>query len=255
MNRAQFRFYGELNTFLRHRHRNRVLEHRFSWRASIKDMIESLGVPHSELELILVNQHSVDFSYIVRPDDYVEVYPRFEAVDMPRKVRLRPPLPPQEVRFVLDAHLGRLAAYLRMMGFDTLYRNDYPDDELAEISHHEQRVLLTRDIGLLKRSLVIYGYFVRETKPRRRLKEIIDRFDLAPYVVPFKYCMKCNGLLHAVAKADVVDMLPHDTSQFYDEFHQCGSCQQVYWKGPHYQRMQDMIQDVLNGHYQRLNVV
>ena len=247
MNRASFRFHDELNTFLPRRHRNSTIVHTFDWRASIKDMIESLGVPHSELELILVNGQSVDFSYIVRPDDDIAVYPRFEAVEMLDKIRLRPPLAPQDIRFVLDTHLGRLAAYLRMMGFDTLYRNDFPDDELAEISHHERRILLTRDIGLLKRSLVIYGYFVRETKPRRRLQEIVDRFGLVTAMKPFKYCMKCNGLLHAVEKALILDDLPFETAHYYDEFHRCEGCEQVYWKGPHYQRMRSLIAEILHG--------
>jgi uncharacterized protein with PIN domain len=176
----------------------------------------------------------------------VDVYPRFETVDCTDKIRLRPPISPQEAKFVLDTHLGRLAAYLRMMGFDTLYRNDYPDDELAEVSHHENRILLTRDIGLLKRGLVIYGYFVRETKPKRRLKEIVQRFDLFDVVMPFKHCMKCNGLLREVEKSTVLDQLPNETGQFYDEFHRCMSCEQVYWKGPHYKRMQSFIGDVMN---------
>lgn len=247
MSHATFRFHQELNTFLPRRRKHKPVEHTFDWRASIKDMIESLGVPHSEIELIVVNGRSVDFNYIMTDEDVVDVYPRFELGDCPDKIRLRPTIPPQEVKFVLDTHLGRLAAYLRMMGFDTLYRNDYPDDELAEVSHHENRILLTRDIGLLKRSLVVYGYFVRETKPKRRLREIIERFDLFEAVTPFKHCMKCNGLLHEVEKSLVVGNLPVETGQFYDEFHRCMSCEQVYWKGPHYKRMQSFIGDVLNG--------
>ncbi len=247
MARATFHFHQELNTFLPRRGKNKPVEHIFDWRASIKDMIESLGIPHSEIELILVNGKSVDFNYIMEDEDVVDVYPRFDLVESQDKVQLRPPVDPQNVKFVLDTHLGRLAAYLRMMGFDTLYRNDYPDDELAEVSHHEERILLTRDIGLLKRSLVVYGYFVRETKPKRRLKEIIQRFDLFEAVTPFKHCMKCNGLLQEVEKSTVVDNLPNETGQFYDEFHRCITCEQVYWKGPHYKRMQSFIDDVLNG--------
>lgn len=246
MSRATFHFHQELNTFLPRRGKNKPVEHTFDWRASIKDMIESLGIPHSEIELILVNGKSVNFNYIMEDEDVVDVYPRFDLVEGEDKVQLRPPVAPENAKFVLDTHLGRLAAYLRMMGFDTLYRNDYPDDELAEVSHHEERILLTRDIGLLKRSLVVHGYFVRETKPKRRLKEIIQRFDLFEAVTPFKHCMKCNGLLKEVEKSMVVDNLPNETGQFYDEFHRCITCEQVYWKGPHYKRMQSFIDDVLN---------
>lgn len=245
MSCAYFRFYDELNTFLPSRYKQTVIEKPFNWRASIKDMIESIGVPHAEIELLMVNGVSVDFTYIVCDGDQIEVYPRFELVVADAKVRLRPPLNPFEARFILDTHLGRLAAYLRMIGFDTLYRNDYPDDELAAVSHQENRILLTRDVGLLKRGIVTYGYFVRETQPKRRLREVTRRFNLLEAITPFKYCMKCNGLLSAVEKSAVFELLPADTAQFYDEFHQCQSCHQVYWKGPHYQRMQLFIQEVL----------
>jgi hypothetical protein len=242
---AKFRFYESLNFFLPRRKKHRPIHHEFDWRASIKDMIESLGVPHAEVSLIVVNGKSVDFSYIVRPDDVVDVYPFFDMVELPEKVRLRPILEPHEARFVLDTHLGRLAAYLRMMGFDTLYRNDYADDELARVAHSEGRIVLTRDIGVLKRSLVTHGYFVRETSPRRRLVEIIRRFDLHPAITPFKHCMKCNGLLTTVSKESVASELPADTLRYYDEFHRCTSCQQIYWKGPHYERMRALIDEVL----------
>lgn len=245
MNRATFHFYDELNDFLPRRQRQRPCYRHFDWRGSVKDMIESQGIPHAEIELLLVNGRSVDFSYIVRHEDVIEAFPRFEAVDHPQKVRLRPPLNPHALAFVLDTHLGRLAAYLRMMGFDTLYRNDFPDDELAQISANEGRVLLTRDVGLLKRGIVVYGYFVRELKPKRRLIEIMQRFDLASSSTPFKYCMKCNGLLHPVEKDAVLSSLPPNTADFYEVFHQCDRCQQVYWKGAHYERMCSLIADVL----------
>lgn len=245
MSRAYFRFHEELNTFLPSRYKQTIIEKPFNWRASIKDMIESIGVPHSEIELLIVNGGSVDFSYIVNDGDQIEVYPRYEMMNHSEKQRLRPPIDPYTVRFILDTHLGRLAAYLRMIGFDTLYRNDYPDDELAEVSQRENRVLLTRDVGLLKRGIVTYGYFVRATQPKRRLQEVTQRFGLLEAITPFKYCMKCNGVLVSVEKEAVIADLPAETAQVYDEFHQCQSCQQVYWKGPHYQRMQVFIQEVL----------
>lgn len=244
MDYAYFRFHRDLNDFLPRRRRNTLVEHPFDWRASIKDMIESLGVPHCEVELVVVNGVSVDFSYIVQPDDDIDVYPCFSAVEITPRQELRPPLP-NPLRFVLDTHLGRLAAYLRMMGFDTLYRNDYPDDELAQISSQELRILLTRDIGLLKRGLVTYGYFMRETNPPRQLAEVTQRYDLANHVTPFKHCMKCNGLLAPVEKNMIVDQLPSDTAQYYDIFHRCQSCARVYWKGPHYQRMSELMEQVL----------
>lgn len=242
MKQADFAFDSYLSYFLP-RQQDR-LTHSFDWRASIKDMIESLGVPHAEIESIIVNQTPVDFSYIVQDNDQVAVFGPNGHHTL--SVLLRPTYPGRP-RFVLDTHLGRLAAYLRMMGFDSLYRNDFPDDELAHISHHEQRILLTRDVGLLKRSLVIYGYYVRTLKPPQRLIELTARYELAAQVMPFKHCMKCNGLLHPVDKAEVLDQLPDSTARYYDHFHQCQSCQRVFWKGPHYQRMQQLMDRVLSG--------
>lgn len=237
---AQFRFYDALNDFLPRRQRQMIIEHPFDWRASIKDMIESLGVPHCEIDLLVVNGASVDLTYIVQPGDQVAVYPYRHALDITPQVALRPPLP-DPMRFILDQHLGRLAAYLRMMGFDTLYRNDYDDEELAQVSANEARILLTRDVGLLKRSLVTYGYFTRETNPPRQLAEITQRYPLLDHMTPFKHCMKCNGLLTPVEKTEIIDQLPADTAQYYEVFHRCTSCARIYWKGPHYQRMSELI--------------
>jgi len=246
MNRAHFRFHGDLNFFLPRGRRDTGFTHTFDWRGSVKDMIESFGIPHPEIELILANNVSVGFDYIVQPDDNIHVYPAFNGLDLPHKISLRPPLP-QRPAFILDQHLGRLAAYLRMLGFDTLYRNDYHDEELAQVSHDQGRVLLTRDVGLLKRSIVVYGYFVRETNRHRQLAEIIRRFNLVGHTRPFAYCMKCNGLVHGIAKNLVLHQLQADTAQYYDEFYRCDTCEQVYWKGPHHKRMQALIEEVIRG--------
>lgn len=244
MNRAVFRFYGELNDFLPKKQRNRIVQRDFDWRGSVKDMIESLNVPHPEIELLVVNNYSVYFDYIVTDGDVIEVFPVEHTCKVKPQVLLRPTLHTKP-RFILDTHLGRLAAYLRMAGFNTLYRNDYPDDELAQVAHDEQRVLLTRDIGLLKRSIVTYGYFVRETNPQRRLVEIMRRFNLADHASPFARCTRCNGTLNAVAKRDILDELSDRTATHYDAFFQCQECNQVYWKGSHYEQMQSLIQEAL----------
>jgi uncharacterized protein with PIN domain len=188
----------------------------------------------------------VDFDAIVQPDDHIAAYPRDAAVDVTPKVPLRP-LYPGRPAFVLDQHLGRLAAYLRMMGFDTLYRNDYDDEELAQVSHDETRILLTRDVGLLKRGIVTYGYFVRETNRERQLAEITGRYDLAGQAQPFRLCMKCNGLVEVVDKDLIANHLPEGTAQHYDLFHRCTSCGRIYWKGAHHQRMEALMERVLAG--------
>jgi uncharacterized protein with PIN domain len=149
------------------------------------------------------------------------------------------------VRFVLDTHLGQLAAYLRMLGFDTLYRNDYSDDELARISSQEQRILLTRDRGLLKRGIVVYGYYVRETDPQRQVVEILRRYQLAAATAPLRRCIRCNGLLHTVPKADVADRIAPKTHDFFEEFSICAACDQIYWKGSHYEKMRQFIESLL----------
>lgn len=237
---ATFRFYAELSHFLPAVRRQVEFDHAFNGRVSIKDMIESLGVPHTEIDLILANGESVDFSYLVQDGDRIGVYPVFESFDISPLVRVRP-RPLREPRFVLDIHLGKLAAYLRMVGFDTLYRNDYDDPVLARISKEERRTLLTRDLGLLKRSMVTHGYYVRSTNPRQQLAEVLRRFDLFRLIEPFKRCTHCNALVEPVGREAVLDRLMPGTSAHYDRFWQCQGCGQVYWQGSHVERMKQWI--------------
>lgn len=237
------RFYEELNDFLPPERRKISFEHTFREAGSVKDLIESLGVPHTEIDLILVNGHSVAFDYLVQDGDHISVYPVFEALDISPVIKLRPK-PLRETRFVLDTHLGRLAAYLRMLGFDTLYRNDYDDPTLAKISADEKRILLTCDKGLLMRKQVTHGYYVRERQPKRQLLEIISRFDLTSSLKPFTRCLHCNGLIRPVNKDAIIQHLLPRTKAQYDEFWQCEHCQKIYWKGSHYLRMQQLIDQI-----------
>jgi uncharacterized protein with PIN domain len=207
-------------------------------------MIESLGVPHTEVDLILANGQSVDFAYRVQQGDRISVYPEFQSIDMPPYARLRP-LPLPESRFVADTHLGRLAANLRMLGFDTLYRNDYVDEDLARISANENRILLTRDRGLLMRAVVMRGCYLRSTKPAEQLVELLQRFDLARAIKPFLRCMRCNEVLRPIPKGTIHGrLLPH-TRQHFSEFYNCPQCGRIYWKGSHYQRMRRFIDSVI----------
>jgi len=198
-----FRFHGDLNFFLSRDRRDQLLSVPYAGRTSVKDAIEARGVPHPEVALIVVNGAPVDFAYAVQPHDAIEVYP----ADVAAAMSFPPLLPPPAPRFVLDQHLGRLAERLRLLGFDTLYRNDYHDPELARIAHDEQRILLTRDLGLLKRSAVIYGAFVRATDPDQQVIEIVRRWDLFDALTPFRRCMRCNGLLEPVSKAEIAEQL------------------------------------------------
>jgi hypothetical protein len=243
MKRAEVRFYSELNDFVAPWRRGRTTSYAFGVSGSVKDLIEALGVPHTEVDLVLANGESVDFSYRVKNGDRISVFPEFEGVDISTLLRLRPQ-PLRESRFVADAHLGRLAAYLRMAGFDTVYRSDYTDEELASISANEKRILLTRDRGLLKRNIITRGYCVRTTSPRHQLAEVLQRFDLAGSIAPFQRCVHCNRLLLPVRKELIIGRLQPETKQYYQEFSTCPACNRIYWKGSHYRRMKRFIESV-----------
>jgi uncharacterized protein len=247
MERAFFRFYAELNDFLPPGKRQVTLAHLFEERASIKDMIEALGVPHPEIDLILANGESVDFSYRVKDGDQVSIYPRFKSINIASFTHVRPQ-PLQEPRFILDVHLGKLTTYLRILGFDALYQNDSSDEVLAQVSSREGRILLTRDRGLLKRNIVVHGYCVRKTNSWRQLVEVLQHFGLLGSITPFHRCPHCNGLTKPTAKALICDRLPPKVRQYYDEFRVCQTCGQIYWKGTHYQHMQRFIADLERMH-------
>jgi len=241
---ASFRFYAELNDFLPQEKRARSFEYGFTDRQSIKHLIEALGVPHTEVDLVLINGESVDFDRIVEDGDRVSVYPVFEAFDIAALTRVRPH-PLRETRFIADVHLGKLAAYLRMVGFDTVYESRVDDEALALLAAREHRIVLTRDRDLLKRRAVTHGYFVRETGARLQLAEVLERFDLGGSVAPFTRCMKCNGRLEDVSAAEVADQVPPLSRRHAAHYRRCARCSQVYWDGSHYRRMQLFIAQIM----------
>ena len=243
MARVQLRFYEELNDFLSPMLRKVAFSHTFDRRASVKDMIESFGVPHTEVDIILVNGQSVDFSCIVQDGDRISVYPVFESLDVSPLVRLRP-APLRSPAFVLDSNLGRLARYLRLLGFDCLYQNDYDDETVANIADQEQRIVLTRDRALLQRKIITRGYFVRAVRPRPQVKEVLARFDLYRLVDPFNRCIRCNGDLQAVDKQVIEERLEPRTREYFDSFRICTACGQIYWKGSHHARSLRLIEEL-----------
>jgi uncharacterized protein len=230
------RFWGSLNDFLKRADRNTPVHYRIREGAAVKDVIEALGVPHPEVDLIVIRGHAVSWGYLVQHGDDIEVFPVGAAHRPPMFAHLsiRPVPAP---RFVLDQHLGTLARYLRMLGFDSWYRNDYHDEELAHIAGTTERILLTRDRGLLKRGAVLHGYYVRTTDPRAQIAEVLERFGLHDMRVPFGRCTRCNGELAVVSKAEIVDKLPPKTRVEFDEFRRCTECGQVYWAGSHFDAM------------------
>ena len=241
---ATFRFYEELNDFLAPCRRKQAFTVPCAQAATTKHMIEALGVPHTEVELILVNGESVDFGRLLRDGDRVAVYPRFEAMDMTPLLRVRE-RPLRESRFVADAHLGGLAHMLRMLGFDTLYDNHFDDDAIVAIGVRDGRIVLTRDRELLKRRAVTHGCYVHALKSERQLREIVERLDLARSAKPFTLCLHCNAPLRPVDKASVLDRLPPKVQAHYDRFSTCDKCGRVYWEGSHWRNMRRLLDGVL----------
>lgn len=243
---ADIRFYAELRDFLAPQHRSGHVRHAFREPGSVKDAIESHGVPHTEVELILANGRSVGFDHQVADGDRISVYPVFEALDVSSLVRLRAS-PLRDPRFVLDVHLGTLARRLRLLGFDCRYERDARDEALVAISTGEGRILLTRDMGLLKRKVITHGTFVRATDPREQVREIVRRFQLAGRISPFSRCISCNGLLEDVPKSEVEGQLPPMTRQLYHEFRRCRACRRIYWRGAHHARLAALIAEACGG--------
>lgn len=239
---ASFRLYGVLNDFLPAAARQAPLVSRFDGGASVKDLVEALGVPHPEIDWLVVNGRPVGFGYLVCDGDRVAAYPPFRVLNLGDAGRLGPP-PQADPRFVADVHLGRLTAYLRLAGFDTSYRNDHADHELVAISAAEDRTLLTRDVGALKHSAVRRGYFVRETQPARQLVEVLRRFDLVGLARPFTRCLRCNDRLRAVPKDLVVDLLPERTRELFSDYSRCPACGRIYWRGSHHSRMSLFLEE------------
>lgn len=233
---ATFRFYGELNSFLAPARRGGSVDAVCARAATTKHMIEALGVPHTEVELILVNGEPAGFDRLLQHGDRVAVYPVFTALDIGTLPRVREAMPGTP-RFVADVHLGGLARFLRMAGFDTLFENNYLDGDIEQVSMAGNRVVLTRDRELLKRRGVAHGCYVRALKPEQQFREIVGRLGLAGSIRPFTLCLKCNAPLRAVPKAAVLDRLPPSVREHHTEFSMCDLCQGVFWKGSHWQRM------------------
>lgn len=227
--RVWFRFHGELNDFLAPPRRDIEFDHPAGTTNTIKHVVESLGVPHTEIARVAVNGNPSSLSERVAQGEHIDVFPYAVPVRL------------DHAQFVIDGHLGRLAAYLRMLGFDTWYDRFADDVLLASIASSERRVLLTRDVGLLKRREVETGYWVRCDDPHGQLREVSQRFGLTPQFNPFRRCMECNGALYPVPKEEIKDLLPPHTRETKTEFSRCANCRRIFWRGSHYARMLEHI--------------
>src|SRR5438067_481118 len=241
---ARFRFYEELNDFLAPDRYKREFQTPFARAATVKNAIEALGVPHTEVELILVNGRSVDFAHRLCDGDRVAVYPKFEALDIAPLLRVRPQ-PLRITRFIADAHLGGLARFLRMAGFDTLYDNRCSDGDILSLAQSQGRIILTRDRALLMCRDVTHGCYVHALEPRAQFRELAERLQLASSVRPFTLCLHCNLPLAAIDAAEASNRVPPAIAGSYDRFRVCPGCQRIYWEGSHWKRMRAFLGEML----------
>jgi uncharacterized protein with PIN domain len=237
---AEFRFYEELNDFLPEERRKVSFSQRFHGTPSVKDTIQAIGVPHGAIDLILVNGLSVDFTCRLKGGERVAVYPVFERLDISPVVRLRAE-PLRRTRFILDVHLGKLARYLRMLGFDSAYSRDRDDDEIIRLAQEQKRIILTRDIGILKQNRVSHGHWIRHHQPLDQVKEVLGALDLSRQLRPFTRCMECNEAIRPVSKDEIRGLAAPEILDRFDAFWQCRGCRKIYWKGSHYRRMLEQV--------------
>ncbi|WP_433683929.1 Mut7-C RNAse domain-containing protein [Nocardia sp. CA-119907] len=240
---VDMRVYAELNDFLRPGERYTVQRRQFRSHQTVKDVIEAAGIPHTEVDLVLVNGHPVAFDKRPHDGDRITAYPVFESLDIGPVTKVRP-RPLREPRFVVDVNLGGLAKLMRLMGLDVRCPWDAEDAALAELSAAEHRTLLTRDRGLLKRRNVTHGVYIRSDRPVDQIVEVIRRLDLGEQLAPFTRCLRCGGAVVAVAKAEVEDLLEPLTRRHYDTFRRCHGCGRVYWQGSHQRRLDATVEAI-----------
>jgi uncharacterized protein len=230
--RASFRFHGALGDFLPRERRGACFDYACARAATLKNAIEALGVPHTEVGPLLLNGEPATLQRIVREGDAVEVFPPQAKPD------------PEPV-FLADAHLGGLARFLRMLGFDTLHDPALQDDDIRRIAQEERRIVLTRDRELLKCREIVRGCYVHAIRVEPQLAEVAERYALAPRARPFSLCLRCNLPLERVAKAAVAERLPDEVRLRHNEFTRCRGCDRIYWPGSHYERMLGVVANLL----------
>jgi len=244
MRTIHLRFYEELNEFLPTEKRKVTFTHSIPVQTSAKDLIESFNIPHTQVQMILVNGEQKDFSYIVHDYDRISVYPFFHNFDI-RSVSKIHHILPESIRFLVDQHLGTLARYLRMFGIDTAYNENLLDHDLAEKANREDRILITRDHSILKRNELKFGYYVYADNLDSQLEELTLQFNLTEYISLFSRCLECNSVLHRVEKAKIEHRLQNKVWEGHDTFTICENYDKIYWKGTHYQRMKQKIENIL----------
>jgi len=236
---VKFWFHSSFNELLSTERKGGEFIYQFNGEPSIKHLVEAVRIPHTEIGKIFVNGQEVNLSYLAQDGDKISVYAlisnrQYHEQDSDK-------FNYNDARFILDNHLGKLTTYLRMLGFDSRYCNDFQDEELAEIAGNEGRVLLTRDRGLLMRRSIEYGYLLRSMDARKQVTEVLQQYELFNQIRPFERCLRCNGHLQHIEKGTILDRLEPLTKKYYNEFCICQDCNRIYWKGSHYERMQEFI--------------
>lgn len=247
MPQVSFRFYAELNQHLPPERRQKDFLYAVEDPANLGDAIAALDVPLGEIELLLVNGVSVDYSYRPGEGDRISVYPTFDAMDVGSVTKLEP-RPHRRQAFVLDVHLGKLAHLLRMLGFDALYRNDFSTQDILAVAARDDRIVLSKSTLLLGSGAITAGYRIRSADPREQLVEVLERFDLWLCTRPFQRCLLCNSLLTAVPREEILDRLPEKVRSLSCGFTRCPACDRIYWEGTHAERMKRFIEDLFAEH-------
>jgi len=244
MKTIHLRFYEELNEFLTTEKRKVTFVHSIPVQTSVKDLIESFNIPHTQVQMILVNEEQKDFSYIVQENDRISIYPYFHNFDITSISKIHHPLP-KRMRFFVDQHLGILARYLRMLGIDTEYNDNLSGLELVKKSNRENRILITKDHSILKRNDLKFGYFVYADELDSQLEELVLQFKLKDHISLFSRCLECNSKLYPIDKENIEHRLPQKVKELHDKFTICEKCDKIYWKGTHYQKMKQKIEHIL----------
>jgi uncharacterized protein with PIN domain len=238
---VRLNFHGDLDFFLGSKAGTGVIERRLREKTSIKDVIESCGVPHPEIDAILVNGQAVRFNLTVSDDVDVDVFP--VGIDPTFSTEKRLQIT-GITRFVSDGHLGRLTRNLRLLGFDVAYDQKADDRQLLDVMTHDKRALLTRDRRLLMHSVVQHGYCPRSQNADEQTIEVIRRFNLMNLVAPFTRCLRCNAPLEDATKADIIEELEPLTRIYYEEFRRCPGCKQIYWSGSHFSKLKRRLEAI-----------
>ncbi len=152
-------------------------------------------------------------------------------------------------KFIVDMNVGKLSVWLRVLGYDTKFINPIDDGELVQVAENENRILLTRDNGILLRkkctSGAVRAFFTRGTSWREQLREVYEHFELNRNS-SFSRCVDCNGSLSAIGAEQVQSLLPEHVGSSQKEFYTCNDCQKLYWPGGHWERMNIMLDTILS---------